>query len=50
MKHEIGDMSKVTERSKVLWKVQFPKGVMTFNTNKVAMKWYNLLKEEINYE
>ena len=50
MKHEIGDMWKVTERSKTLWKVQFPKGIMTFNTKKIAMKWSIELKGEFIYE
>ena len=39
MKHEIGAIWKVKEGSKTIWKVKFPKGIMSFNTKKEAELW-----------
>lgn len=39
MKREIGEVWKVKEGSKTIWKVQFPKGIMSFNTKKDALLW-----------
>ena len=36
---EVGEVWKEYEGSKVIWKVKFPKGIMSFNTKKMAMKW-----------
>lgn len=48
MKRELGQIWKVKEGSKTIWKVQFPKGIMSFNTKKLAIKWVETfnLKEE----
>lgn len=39
MKREKGEIWKVKEGSKTIWKVQFDKGVMSFYTKKEAEKW-----------
>lgn len=39
MKFEIGDIWKVKEGSKTIWKVKFPKGIMSFTTKREAEKW-----------
>lgn len=39
MKRNLGEIWKVKEGSKTIWKVQFPKGIMSFNTKKEATKW-----------
>jgi len=39
MKRNLGEIWKVKEGSKTIWKVQFPKGIMSFNTKKLAMQW-----------
>ena len=39
MKKKLGEMWKVKEGSKIIWKVQFPKGIMSFNTKKLAKQW-----------
>lgn len=36
---EVGEIWKEYEGSKVIWKVKFPNGIMTFNTKKMAEKW-----------
>lgn len=38
MKREKGEIWKVKEGSKTIWKVQFDKGVMSFYTKKEAEK------------
>lgn len=43
---KIGEYWKVQEGSKVIWKVQFPNGIMSFNTKKVALKWVEQLQKE----
>lgn len=35
----VGEIWKTKEGSKVLWKYQAPKGILTFKTKKAAMKW-----------
>ena len=44
MKKELGEMWKIKEGSKTIWKVQFPKGIMSFNTKKAAEMWSNNIK------
>ena len=39
MKRNLGEIWKVKEGSKTIWKVQFKKGIMSFNTKKEAIKW-----------
>lgn len=39
MKRNLGEIWKVKEGSKTIWKVQFPKGIMSFNTKKLAQQW-----------
>lgn len=39
MKREINEIWKVKEGSKTFWKVQAPKGRLTFNTKKGAVEW-----------
>lgn len=39
MKRKLGEIWKVKEGSKTIWKVQFPKGIMNFTTKKEAEKW-----------
>ena len=39
MKRNLGEIWKVKEGSKTIWKVQFPKGIMSFNTKKLAIQW-----------
>lgn len=43
---EINEIWKVKEGSKVVWKLQAPKGVLTFKTKKQAMAWQSASKEE----
>ena len=38
MKHELGEIWKVKEGSKTIWKVQFNEGIISFNTKKSAEK------------
>ena len=44
MKKEINTMWKVKEGSKILWKVQCPKGILTFNRKKDAARWIECFK------
>ena len=39
MKRVLGEVWKVKEGSKTIWKVQFEKGIMSFNTKREAMRW-----------
>lgn len=39
MKRELHEIWKEKRGSKTLWKVQAPKGILTFNTKKMAQKW-----------
>ena len=39
MKRQIHEIWKVQEGSKTLWKVQAPKGILTFKTKKQATLW-----------
>lgn len=41
---KIHDIWKVQEGSKVVWKVQAPKGILTFRTKKLAIKWVESFK------
>ena len=44
MKRNLGEIWKVKEGSKLIWKVQFPKGIMSFNTKGEAIKWQKQLQ------
>ena len=49
MKKQLNEMWKVKEGSKTIWKVQAPKGILTFTRKKDAEKWVKaskLLEEE----
>ena len=39
MGKKVGEVWKVKEGSKTIWKVQFDKGIMSFDTKKLAYKW-----------
>lgn len=39
MKRKLNESWKVKEGSKTLWKVQAPKGILTFNKKKDAEAW-----------
>ena len=39
MKKQLNEMWKVKEGSKTLWKVQAPKGILTFVRKQDAIKW-----------
>jgi hypothetical protein len=41
---KINEMWKVQEGSKTLWKVQAPKGILTFTRKKDAIKWVESFK------
>lgn len=51
MKHEINELWKAKEGSKVVWKLQAPKGILTCKTKKEALAWQqaylNSLKKEV---
>jgi len=46
MKHEIGEIWKEKEGSKIIWQVQFPKGIASYNKKKVAMMWAEQLMKD----
>lgn len=46
MKRNLGEIWKEKEGSKTFWKVQFPKGIMSFYTKAEAMKWVKQLQKE----
>lgn len=50
MKQEIGTILKVKEGSKTIWKVQFPKGLLSFNTKREATKWQEQLLKDYKEE
>lgn len=39
MRHELHDIWKEMEGSKVVWKVQAPHGILTFKSKKMAEAW-----------
>ena len=41
---KLHEIKKVKEGSKTLWKVQAPKGILTFNRKKDAIKWVESFK------
>ena len=41
---KLNEIRKVKEGSKVLWKLQAPKGILTFKTKKQALAWQNASK------
>lgn len=42
---KLNEIWKVKEGSKVLWKLQAPKGILTFRTKKQALAWQNASKK-----
>lgn len=46
MKRNLGEIWKVKEGSKTIWKVQFPKGIISYTTKKEALKWSEQLQKE----
>lgn len=46
MKRRLNEIWKVQEGSKILWKVQAPKGILTFKTKKEATRWANIINEK----
>lgn len=46
MKRNIGDIWKEKEGTRIIWKVQFPFGRMSYFTKKEAMRWVEQLKKE----
>ena len=45
MKRQLHDIWKVKEGSKTIWKVQAEKGVLSFTTKKLAIKWVESFKK-----
>lgn len=41
---KLNEIWKVKDGSKVLWKLQAPKGILTFKTKKQAVAWQNASK------
>lgn len=39
MKRALHEICKTQEGSKIVWRVQAPKGILTFKTKKQAIKW-----------
>ena len=44
MKRQVNEMWKAQEGSKVVWKVQAPKGILTFTRKRDAKKWVESFK------
>lgn len=44
MKRNLGEIWKVKLGSKIIWKVKFPSGIMSFNTKANAIKWQKQLQ------
>lgn len=44
MKRKLHEIWKVKENSKILWKVQAQKGILTFTRKKDAIKWAESFK------
>lgn len=44
MKRNINEIWKVKEGTKTIWKVQAPKGILSFQTKKAATKWIGAIK------
>jgi hypothetical protein len=42
---KLHELWKTKEGSKVVWKIQAPKGVLTFTRKKDAIKWLDSFKE-----
>lgn len=36
---KVNEIWRAKEGSKTVWKLQAPKGILTFNTKKMAIKW-----------
>ena len=45
MKKSLYEIWKVKEGSKTLWKMQFPKGILTFTTKKEALAWQQIFSK-----
>ena len=48
VERKLGEMWKVQEGSKIWWYVKFPKGVMSFTTKKMAMRWVEQINKDFN--
>lgn len=46
MKKQLNEIWKIKEGCKTLWKLQAPKGILTFRTKRDALKWQNASKKE----
>ena len=44
MKRNLHEIWKEQEGSKTVWKVQAPKGILTFKTKKLAMRWVKAME------
>ena len=44
MKRKLHEIWKAYEGAKIIWKVQAPKGILTFKTKKQATTWVNKLE------
>ena len=44
MKRQLHEIWKEMEGSKVVWKVQAQKGILTFKTKKMATRWVESFK------
>lgn len=45
MSRKLHEIWKVKEGSKVIWKVQCPKGILSCKTKKQAIRWVESFKE-----
>lgn len=45
MKKEVNEMWKEQEGNKVIWKVQCPKGVLSFKRKKDAISWVEYINK-----
>ena len=46
MRRNLGEMWKEREGSRTIYKVQFPKGIMSYATKREALKWVKQLEKE----
>lgn len=47
---KLNEMWKTKEGSKTVWKVQAPKGILTFKTKREAIKWTEAMKLVLIYK
>ena len=46
MKHQLHDIWKEQEGSKIVWKLQVPKGILTFKTKKKVEEFKKAINKE----